>query len=242
MAKKIKSILPWIAVGSALAAAILTLAVISQRRQMLVDSGTTRPAAEAAVEQVFSPPPASLEEAGFQRAVEALPGKAYIAGVWLFAPDGRIISSSGMMRPKNGTAAGRAAAGALRLLETLPENALTAEQKTLVLAASAIQSEGEHNDVLRHFIREIRATNGPLLGLIGAAYDVSPAIGAPNVRWIVFLLAWLFFIGVYWISLPLWVWLDARHRGERAGIWAMFVILGNLVALMAYILTRPKSS
>ncbi len=242
MAKKIKSSLPWIALGSALAAVLLTLAGISQRRQMLVDSGTTRPAAEAAVGQVLSPPPASLEEAGFRRAVEALPGKAYIASVWLFAPDGRIVYSAGMMRPKNGTAAERAAAGTLRLLGTLPGNALTAEQKTLLLAASAIQSEGEHNDVLRHCVREIRATNGMLLGWIGAAYDVNPAIGSPNVRWIVFLLAWLFFMGVYWISLPLWVWLDARPRGERAGVWAMFVVIGNLAALMAYVLTRPKSS
>ena len=45
-------------------------------------------------------------------------------------------------------------------------------KKTLLLAASAIQSEGEHNDVLRHLIREIHAMDGPLLGLIGAAYDV----------------------------------------------------------------------
>ena len=242
MAKPIKSILPWIAVGSALAAAILTLIGISLRRQMLTDSGLTRPAAEAAVEQFVSPPPASLDEAGFRRAVEALPGKAYIAGAWLFAPAGRIVSSAGMMRPKNGTAAERAAADTLRLLETLPKNALTAEQRTLILAASAIQSEGEHNDVLRHVVREIRSTNGTLLGWIGVAFDVSPGVGTPDVRWIVFLLAWLFFIGVYWISLPLWVWLDARHRGERAGVWAMFVVIGNLVALMAYVLTRPKSS
>ncbi len=242
MAKKIKSMLPWIAVGSALAAAVLTLVDISRRRQMLTDAGLTRPAAEAAVERVISPPPAFLDEAEFRRVVEALPGKAYIAGVWLFAPDGRIVSSAGMMRPKGGTAAERAAAGDLRLLHTLPDNALTAEQKTMLLAASAIQSEGEHNDVLRHFVREIRAPNGTLLGWIGAAYDVSPAIGTPDVRWIVLLLAWLFFIGVYWISLPLWVWLDARQRGDRAGVWAMFVMIGNLVALMAYILTRPRSS
>ena len=120
MAKNIKSILPWIAVGSALAAAVLTLVDICQRRQMLADTGLTRPAAEAAVERIISPPPAFLDEAGFRRIVEALPGKAYIAGVWLFAPDGRIISSAGMMRPTGGTAAERAAAGDLRLLQLCP--------------------------------------------------------------------------------------------------------------------------
>jgi hypothetical protein len=30
--------------------------------------------------------------------------------------------------------------------------------------------------------------------------------------------------------------------GERAGVWAMFVLIGNLVALMAYALTRRQSA
>jgi hypothetical protein len=34
------------------------------------------------------------------------------------------------------------------------------------------------------------------------------------------------------------VWLDARARGERAWVWAVFVLLGNLVALITYILAR----
>jgi len=42
----------------------------------------------------------------------------------------------------------------------------------------------------------------------------------------------------YWLSLPVWVFLDAQTRRERAWIWAMFVLLGNLVALIAYLLTR----
>jgi hypothetical protein len=242
MTKQIKSILPWVAVVSALAASILVLAGIPQRRQILADTGATRLAAAAAVEQIISPPPASLDDAGFRRAVEALPGKTYIANVWLFAPDGRIVSSAGNMMPNDGTAAGHASADTRRLLATLPEGALTDEQSTLLLVASAIQSEGEHNDVLRHLVRAIRSPDGALLGWMGVAYDVSPAVTSPNAGWIVLLLAWLFFVGAYWISLPLWVWLDARQRGERAGVWAMFVLIGNLVALMAYVLTRPKNT
>jgi hypothetical protein len=242
MTGKVKSLLPWIAVLSALAAAILILIGIPQRQQMLIDSGVTRPAAEAAVEQIIALPPDSLDDANFRRSLEALPGKAYIASVWLFASDGRIVSSAGMMMPREGTAAEHATIETRRLLETLPQNALTGEQRTMLLVASAIQSEGEHNDVLRHLVREIRSPDGILQGWIGVAYDVSPAIGVPDTVWIASLLAWLFFVGVYWLSLPLWVWLDARQRGERAGVWAMFVLIGNLVALMAYVLTRPKST
>ena len=242
MTKKVKSLLPWIAVLSALAAAILALIGIPQRRQMLTDSGVTHLAAEAAIEQVIALPPASLDDANFRRSLEALPGKAYISNVWLFAPDGQIISSVGMMAPREGTAAEHATVEARRLLETLPQDTLTGEQRTLLLAASAIQSEGEHNDVLRHFVREVRSPDGVLLGWVGVAYDVSPDISAPDIGWIISLLAWLFFLGIYWLSLPLWVWLDARQRGERAGVWAMFVLVGNLVALMAYVLTRPQSA
>ena len=43
---------------------------------------------------------------------------------------------------------------------------------------------------------------------------------------------------VYWLVLPWWVFLDAKARGERAWVWAMFVLLGNLVALFAYLLAR----
>jgi hypothetical protein len=48
------------------------------------------------------------------------------------------------------------------------------------------------------------------------------------------------FLGLasYWLSLPAWVWLDARARGERAWVWAVFVLLGNLVGLITYILAR----
>ena len=44
---------------------------------------------------------------------------------------------------------------------------------------------------------------------------------------------------LYWLSLPLWVFLDARKYGKHAWLWAIYVSFGNLVALVAYILTRP---
>lgn len=239
MNKHIKPILPWAAVLAALASTILFLGILSQRQHMLVNSGETRPVAENAVKLIAAGQPNSLDDADFRRAVEALPGKAYIASAWLFDANGQIVARSGMMVPKEGTAAEHATGETLRLLESVPPDALTGEQRTLLLVASAIQSEGEHNDVLHHLVCEIRTPDGILLGWIGIAYDINPAASTPNAAWVISLLAWLFFMGVYWFSLPLWVWLDARQRGERAGVWAMFVLIGNLVALMAYILTRP---
>jgi hypothetical protein len=59
---------------------------------------------------------------------------------------------------------------------------------------------------------------------------------------VVSLLVVLLGLLMYWLSLPLWVFLDARQRGERALAWAGFVLIGNLVALLTYILARRPAA
>jgi len=53
-------------------------------------------------------------------------------------------------------------------------------------------------------------------------------------------LVFVSFVGLlgYWLALPLWTWLDARQRGDRAWTWSIFVLLGNVMALLAYLLVR----
>jgi hypothetical protein len=238
---KLKPIIPWIALGAAILSAIMIVIGVPQRRGMLADAGVTRPAVESALNRIIDRHPDSLDDPQLLDSIRELPGAAYIASVWLFAPDGTIAYSSGMV-PKDGTAAERATAETRRLLSTIPDDALTLPSRTLLLAASAIQSEGEHNDVYRHIVREIRSTDGALQGWIGAAYQVSPAIGDPGLGWIVSLLALLLFMAIFWLSLPLYVWLDARERGEKAVAWAIFILIGNLVALLAYLLVRPPKA
>jgi hypothetical protein len=105
-----------------------------------------------------------------------------------------------------------------------------------------MQAEGEHNDVWRHLLREIRGPDDEPVGWIGITFDVSPLVSAPGAAYIAFILVLLLALGAYWLSLPVWVWLDARSRGERAWVWGVFVLLGNLVALLAYILARRPST
>ena len=47
---------------------------------------------------------------------------------------------------------------------------------------------------------------------------------------------------IYWLALPLWVFLDARDRRDRALAWGIFVLIGNLVALLAYLLATSRPS
>ena len=147
--------------------------------------------------------------------------------------------------PVVGAAVNEAMGGALatvtvRVVEALQET-LTADQETALLAASAIMREGEHNDVFRHMLRPVTGPDGSIVGYLGVNYPANPALGGSvSPAYLAGLLVLLTGLAAYWLSLPFWVLLDAGPRGERAWVWAAFVLVGNLVALMAYLLTRGQ--
>lgn len=242
MSKQVKSILPLLAAASALVVAVCGLISIASRAPLLVESEEARQAAGTILARLQAMEPASLEDGTFRRALAAAGEAPGVAYTWLFAADGRVLQGNLAASPGS-TAAGMATAETQRLLAMVPAGALDGEQRLLLLAASAMQAEGEHNDVYRHQVRELRAADGTLTGLVGLTYDANPGVGAPAAAYVLSLLAGLLALAVYWLCLPLWVWLDARERGERAWAWAVFVLLGNLVALLAYILARvPRSA
>lgn len=244
MSSQLKRALPIVAVVSALVAVLILVLGSSQRQATLVDTGETRAAVEAALAPLLALRPASADDPTFRQAVEAAGRTEYVATIWVFAPDGRIVYAAGSTAAStaSGTAEEHATAETRRVLASMPAGALNADQLLALLAASAIQAEGEHNDVYRHLVREVRGADGALVALVGVAYDVSPMVGAaPTAVWIASMLGLLLALGVYWLSLPLWVWLDARERGERAPVWAAFVFVGNLVALLAYLLARAPA-
>lgn len=47
-------------------------------------------------------------------------------------------------------------------------------------------------------------------------------------------------LAAYWFSLPLWVATDARRRQEKAVVWGLFALLGNVMALVLYLLVRRE--
>jgi len=244
MSSQLKRALPIVAVVAALAAVLILVLGSSQRAAMLVDTGETRPVVEAALAPLLALRLASADDPALRQAVEAAMRAEYVETIWVFASDGRIVYAAGSTAAStaSGTAEEHATGETRRVLASMPAGTLNADQRLALLAASAIQAEGEHNDIYRHLVREVRGADGALVALIGVAYDVSPAAGAaPTAGWIASMLGLLLALGVYWLSLPLWVLLDARERGERAPVWAAFVFLGNLVALLAYLLARAPA-
>lgn len=243
MTKRLKRTLPIVAVTGALVALVMSVLVGPWvgRRALLADTGETRRVVETTtLPQLLALQPTSVEDASFRDAVDQARDAPYVAVVWLFAPDGRIVEGNRVFAGR--TAQESATDETRRVLGILPQEELTSEQRQALLAASVMQAEGEHNDVWRHLLREIRGPEDELVGWIGVTFDVSPSVGAPGAAYISFILILLLALGVYWLSLPVWVWLDARARGERAWVWGIFVLLGNLVALIAYILARGPST
>ena len=238
MARRFKNALPWIALAGGLLAITCLVLLSSLRNSLLVDSGETRPAVEALLEKLQAMRPTSLDDDAFRNAVEQTAQAPHVATLWLLAPDGQVVYSIGSTAASfsQGTVEDHASNEINRVLAALPDDALNIEQQNLLLAASAIQSEGEHNDIYRHMIRKIIAPDGTMVALVGAAYNVSDDV--VGTEWPALVLGGLFGICVYWLALPLWVFIDARTHGERAWGWAIFVLLGNLVALIAYILAR----
>jgi hypothetical protein len=238
MIDRLKRILPWLALVGVLLAALLLAFGGRQRSQMLVESPETRVAADQVMAQIQSLSLQTLADPSLRTAVDQAAKADSIASVWVFAADGKInyAQSTPLQQGSAGENATRQVKGALA---ALPAGTLTDEQTMLILVASTIQAEGEHTDVFRYRVEPIHAVSGALLGYLALAYDVNPSISAaPSAGYILSLLGLLAGLAVYVLALVAWVYLDARQRGERAAVWAIFVLIGNLVALIAYLLAR----
>jgi hypothetical protein len=238
MSERLKRRLPLVAAVAAVVALISFIIVDRQVRRFRLDTGETRPIVDAAVAEVQALHPSSLDEPSFRQALEKLRHTPYVGGVWLIHPDGRIAFSN-VGFADHGRVQEWATEETQRILSEMPEGFLTPQQRVALLAASALQSEGEHNDVFRQMIRPLRSGDGAELGFVGVSYSVSAApSGFPGYGYATALFLVPIGLLVYWLMLPWWVFLDAKARGERAWVWTLFVLIGNLAALFAYLLTR----
>lgn len=241
MSERLKHRLPVVAAIAVVVALISFVIVDRQHSQFLVDTGETRRAVEGAVAELQALRPSSLDEPSFRQAVEKFRHVRHVGGVWLIRADGQIALSTAQFANR-GRVEGWATEETRRVLSEMPDGFLTSQQRTALLAASAIQSEGDHNDVFRQMVRPLRGGNDAEVGFVGVSYDANAALGVfPGYGYASALFLIPIGLMVYWLMLPWWVFLDAKAHGERAWVWAMFVLMGNLVALFAYLLTRHPS-
>jgi len=238
MSHRIKPILPWLALVCGLLAALGIALLSLLRADLLEDTGETLAIVQTNLVSVLSARPESIDDPMLLDAIDVFAASAHVATLWLIKPDGEVVLSTGATAQSfsRGTAQEMSSIALKRMLSALPAETLSTDQQTLLHISSAIQREGEHNDIYRHIVREIRASDGSLVAWIGIAYEVSSEAAGPG--WKLLVLVSLLGVLGYWLALPAWTLLDARQRGERAWTWAIFVLLGNLMALLAYLLTR----
>lgn len=234
---RLRRMLPAVAAVAAVLAAGGLVFTSIQKKSLVADTGETRSEVQEALDALVGLRPQQTGDDGFRKAVLRLTERAPIAAMWLFDAEGNLVDSSRSISGGE-TAAGLATEQVRGAVDSLAADLLSGTQRTALFVASAIQREGAHNDVFAHMVRGVRSPDGTLVGFVGAAYDVSRAVGSPGIVWIVALLITVLSLVVYWTALPLWVFMDARTRGERAVAWAVFVLIGNFVALLGYVLSR----
>lgn len=123
-----------------------------------------------------------------------------------------------------------------RVLAAVPSDALSAGQRLLLLAGDAILAEGEHVDIYNYAARLLVDGQGNPVGAVAVAYDrnARPVSSAYMAALPISLAA----LVLYWLVLPLWVFLDAQARGEHARLWAVLALVGNLLGVVTYLLMR----
>lgn len=225
--------------------ASLAMALTFQRRsEILMDTGATRKTVEASYQRLTPVTAQSARDEKLLAAARRLSQGPYVASVWVVDQSGQITlheGGPGKVGDNVKTLAARVEMD--RVIDSLGKGTLSKNERLQLLTVAAIRSEGEHNDVFRHRAHVIRDTGGRPVALVAFAYDVNPGVSDSGLGVIIPTLIVLLGFALYWLGLPLWVWLDARDRGEVAVFWGIFVLLTNLVGLLAYLIAvaKPKA-
>lgn len=88
------------------------------------------------------------------------------------------------------------------------------------------------------FIAPFGVFTGMIEGLRsgGHAFHISPF----SLRW-TSLSLFSFALLVLWIIVIVWVYRDAERRGMNGVVWALLVLIGNLIGLLIYLIVRTDS-
>lgn len=157
---------------------------------------------------------------------------------WLINEDGTIIYANGMMAastPVNTNIYSLVDNQSLGLINAVEGN-IDSLQKQLLYVAAAIRSEGDHNDMIGHIVMPLKTNTGDLVGFVGVAYDLDNT--AQSFQFYIIDIALIISFLVYWFSFPLWVYFDCRKKDNKYILWTLFVLVGNLPAYIAYLITK----
>ena len=229
--------------ASVAALLITTLALIAgsgKRDEWLKETGQTRRAAEESAARLLPATVESYADPRLRTAAVQLAQQPYVTRLWLVDPSGRILLSRNSPGREGESVHDLAPDDFAAVLRGAPDAALTTSQRTQLLAMAAQRRDGDHNDVFKPLLRVVRTPAGTDAAFVALCYLVNPESSSftPLLR------AAAAGLGIYWIGLVGWVFLDARARRENAALWALLVFFTNLVGILAYLLAtrRPEKN
>jgi len=161
---------------------------------------------------------------------------------WLINADGVFLYANGMMAqstPVNSSIFTSVDKQSRGLLDAVDES-LDPPQRELLYAAARIRSEGDHNDVLGHLVLPLKTRENELAGFVAVAYELDDSVRSTRFYLIISIAILVCFLS-YWLSLPAWIYFDSRNRNEKYILWVLFVLIGNLPAYIAYLLSRGRN-
>ena len=190
--------------------------------------------------------------------MEAVAQEGSIGEVWVTDARGHIVYY-GRHRPPLRSVENYPLPALHQRLDSLPEGLLQPIQRTGILLISVLGdyeispviARGPHSQLLpvhiaiethgrgkRHV--EMGFIRDGLIAAVVSPPDDPSLQRSERLRLLGNISDGLFLGGLlaFWITIPSWMLLDARRRGERAAAWGLFGLLGNVMSLVIYLLVR----
>jgi hypothetical protein len=238
MKKNWYNILPWIALLSGVLLVLLVIAAIVFKPQGNIENTENKKIAFDKIKQISLESKETLNSKSFFDYVDNTIFGNPINTIWIITEKGEIVYAKGTMAastPAN-TNVHNSIDYQNRGLINAVEGSLDTIQKQLISIAAAIRNEGEHNDVFGHLVMPLKSNQNELAGFIGVAYSLDNS-NPPFEIYLIGIAIFVCFL-VFWLSIPVWVYFDSHKRNDKYILWTMFVLIGNLPAYIAYLISR----
>jgi hypothetical protein len=233
-------ILPWVALSSGILIILLLASAIIFKPSQNIENTVNRKIAFDKLKQIRVESADNLNSKAFFDYFEKTLSCSVISTKWLVSERGEVIYAKGVMAastPLNSNIYSLVDAQNRGLIDAIESN-VDSIQKRIIFVAASIRREGDHNDVYGHLVMPLKTSSNVLIGFVGVAYSLDDS--KPPIQNYVISIALIICFLLYWLSLPLWVYFDCREKNNKYILWTIFVFLGNIPALIAYLISNKK--
>jgi hypothetical protein len=230
-------ILPWMALSSGILVILLFGLAAILKPSKNIESTVNRKIALEKLKQIRIESTENINSKAFFDYFDKTLSGSVINTKWLVSEKGELIYAKGIMAqstPLNSNMYSLKDYQSRGLIDAVECN-IDSIQKRILFVAASIRSEGEHNDIYGHLVIPFKTSSNVLVGFAGVAYSLDDS-KPPIQNYYAIIIALIICFLMYWLLLPLWVYFDCREKNNKYILWTIFVLLGNVPALIAYLI------